>query len=182
MCRRHSPDVCVVLIIYKNLGRKFWWYDFIHVHALRDTSPKLKDFISYLFFPKRLPTKKNTKSEKNLSHHLLGPSSVHSPLIAPKPIWNTTLIMLEDIPTFTTRTTTILLCGGGGSKAGKWVLSRAEDGGYNQHTTAAPASTVVCSLWGSSSSSSHRPSPLRTILYTFHKSNFDRVFSIVYHK
>ena len=153
MCRRHSPDMCRPLF-----SKRIWVENF-------------DDMILFMSTPFEIR-----------AQNLKISSSVHSPLIAPKPIWNTTLIMLEDIPTFTTRTTTILLCGGGGSKAGKWVLSRAEDGGYNQHTTAAPASSVVCSLWGSSSSSSHRPSPLRTILYTFHKSNFDRVFSIVYYK
>ena len=76
-CAAVIARICVGLILYKNLGRKFWWYDFIHVHALRDTSPKLKDFIAY-FFPKGFPPKKRYQIRKKSFSSFIG--SKFSPL------------------------------------------------------------------------------------------------------
>ena len=101
-------------------------------------------YLTY-FFPKGFPQKKNTKSEKNLSHHLLGPSSVHSPLIAPKPIWNTTLIMLEDIPTFTTRTYYYYTTLWRRRKQG-WKVSAEPSWGWRLQPTYNSSTSLYCSV------------------------------------
>ena len=175
MCRPYS---------LKEFGSKIlmiWFYP-LNVHALRDTSPKLKDFIAY-FFPKGFPQKEKYQIRKKSFSSFIGskssPLSTYStktnlkydpnharghPYIYYAYYYYTTLWRRR--------------------KQG-WKVSAEPSWGWRLQPTYNSSTSLycgVCSLWGSSSSSSHRPSPLRTILYTFHKSNFDRVFSIVYHK
>ena len=70
MCRPYS---------LKEFGSKIlmiWFYP-LNVHALRDTSPKLKDFIAY-FFPKGFPQKEKYQIRKKSFSSFIGSKS--SPL------------------------------------------------------------------------------------------------------
>ena len=62
------------LFSFKGPASSFKIIDFMNVHALRDTSPKLKDFIAY-FFPKGFPQKKYQIRKKSFSSFIGSKSS-----------------------------------------------------------------------------------------------------------